>query len=181
MRPEAVARRYALALLETVPEEAGAEVDGRLAEAADTLLAPPVAPWFLHPGVAPGDKVQAMIRVFQDDPPVAHLVGVLIRHRRERLVGLVARQFHAARLERDGRMAAEVRTAAGLDSTWQRRVADGLSRYAGRTVEAAFQVAPELLGGIEVRMGDWLWDGTITGRLQRLARELKDEVKPGES
>lgn len=181
MRPEAVARRYALALLETVPGEAATHVDARLAEAADTLMAPPVGPWFLHPGVAPSDKVQAMSRVFHDDPPVAHLVGVLIRHRRERLVALVARQFHAARLERDGRMAAAVRTAVGLDPDWRGRVADSLSRYAGRTVEADFQVAPELLGGIEVRMGDRLWDGTIAGRLRRLARELKDEVKPGES
>jgi len=56
-----------------------------------------------------------------------------------------------------------------------------VSRRSGRQVDAEFMVVPELLGGIEVRIGDQLWDGTIRGRLTRLARQLKDEVKPGES
>lgn len=181
MRAEAVARRYALAFLETVPAGAGADVDARLTNAAAVLLAPPVGPLFLHPGVAAADKVHAMSQVFPEDASLAHLVGVLIRHRREGLLALVARQFHGARLAREGRVSATVRTARPLADGWRERVVDALSRYAGRAVEADFQVAPDLMGGIEVRMGDRLWDGTIQGRLTRLARELKDEVKLGES
>ena len=181
MRAEAVARRYALAFLDTVPPKAGAAVDARLAQAAAVLLTPPVGSLFLHPGVAAADKVRATSQVFPDDADIAHLLGVLIRHRREGLLALVARQFHSARLARDGRVSATVRTAGPLAAGWRERVVDGLSRYAGRTVEAEFQVAADLMGGIEVRMGDRLWDGTIKGRLTRLARELKDEVKLGES
>lgn len=181
MRAEAVARRYALAFLETVPRTEGASVDARLTAAAAVLLSPPVGPLFLHPGVAAADKVNAMKRIFPDDPALAHLVGVLIRHRRERLLGWVARQFHGAHLAREGWVSATVRTARPLADSGRQRVADGLSRYAGRTVEADFQVAADLMGGIEVRMGDRLWDGTVRGRLTRLARELKDEVRLGES
>ena len=181
MRAEAVARRYALAFLETVPPSRGADVDARLSNAAAVLLGWPVGPLFLHPGVAAADKMRAMRQVFPDYAGIVHLLGVLIRHRREGLLALVARQFHSARLARDGRVAATVRTARPLAAGWRERVVEGLSRYAGRTVEAEFQVAAHLMGGIEVRMGDRLWDGTIKGRLTRLARELKDEVKLGES
>ena len=181
MRAEAVARRYALAFLETIAPGAGPDVDARLTEASAVLLAPPVGPLFLHPGVAAADKVRAVSQVFADDADLVHLLGVLIRHRREGLLALVARQFHRARLAREGRVSATVRTARPLAARWRERVVEELSRYAGRSVDAEFQVAADLMGGIEVRMGDRLWDGSIKGRLSRLARELKDEVKLGES
>lgn len=181
MRAEGVARRYAAAFLATVAPPDRAEVDGRLSDAAAVLTAPPVGPLFLHPGVAPDEKVRAMEQVFKDDPPLGHMVGVLIEHRRERLLPVVAQEFHRARLEAEGRVSAAVRTARPLDETARAGVVAGLSRSEGRQVDAVFTVAPELLGGIEVRIQDRLWDGTIRGRLRRLARELKDEVKPGES
>jgi F-type H+-transporting ATPase subunit delta len=181
VRAEGVARRYAAAFLATVPLPERAGVDARLSDAAALLTAPPVGPLFLHPGVAPDEKVRAAAQVFKDDLPLGHLVGVLINHRRERLLPLVAQEFHRARLEAEGRVSAAVRTARPLDAPARAGVVAGLSRSEGRPVDAEFRVAPELVGGIEVRIQDRLWDGTIRGRLRRLARELKDEVKPGES
>jgi len=181
VRPESVARRYASAMLATVAAEDRALVDARLAEAAALLRRPPLDTVFLHPAVPAAEKAAALAKVFVGDPPVAHLVGVLIRHRRETLLDAVARQFHQGRLQAEGRVLATVRTAHPLDAGWRDQVVRAVSRRSGRQVDAEFMVVPELLGGIEVRIGDQLWDGTIRGRLTRLARQLKDEVKPGES
>lgn len=168
-------------MLETVAPEERARVDARLAEACALLRRPPLATVFLHPGVPAAEKAAALARVFAGDPPVAHLVGVLIRHRREQLLDAVARQFHEGRLRAEGRVLATVRTAHPLDAGWRDQVVLAVSRRIRRQVDAEFLIVPEVLGGIEVRIGDQLWDGTIRGRLTRLARQLKDEVKPGES
>ena len=176
-----MARRYARAFLDALAPERRARADDNLAAAAAVLTEPPVGPLFLHPGIAPEEKTAAMDRVFADEPDIAHMVGVLIAHRRERLLPQVSAEFHRERLAAEGRVLATVRTARPLDPAWRDRVVAVLARVTGREVEAGFAVAPELLGGIEVRVGDRLWDGSVRGRLSRLARQLKDEVRPGAS
>jgi F-type H+-transporting ATPase subunit delta len=70
------------------------------------------------------------------------------------------------------RVVAEVRVAAPLDDTQQRRLADVLSRLKGRTVRLNVAVDPAVLGGVHVRIGDEVIDGTIASRMEQARRAL---------
>jgi F-type H+-transporting ATPase subunit delta len=95
---------------------------------------------------------------------VGHLHGRRIDAVVDELCGLAARQR--------ARVVAEVRVAAPLDETQQRRLADALSRLKGRTVRLNVAVDPAVLGGVHVRIGDDVIDGTVASRLEQARRAL---------
>jgi F-type H+-transporting ATPase subunit delta len=70
------------------------------------------------------------------------------------------------------RVVAEVRVAAPLDESQQRRLADILSRLKGRTVRLNVAVDAAVLGGVHVTIGDEVIDGTISSRLEQARRAV---------
>lgn len=70
------------------------------------------------------------------------------------------------------RVVAEVRVAAPLDPAQARRLADLLSRLKGRTVQLNVAVDPQVLGGVHVRIGDEVIDGTVASRLDQARRTI---------
>ena len=95
---------------------------------------------------------------------VGHLHGRRIDSVIDQLCDLAARQRE--------RVVAEVRVAVPLDETQQRRLADALSRLKGRTVQLNVAVDPAVLGGVHVRIGDEVIDGTVASRMEQARRTL---------
>ncbi len=109
------------------------------------------------------DKVQTV---------TARLVSYVLRagHVRD-LVGALEWVAGLAAEER-GRRIAEVRSAVELDEAEYRRLADALSRSAGRPVELRVRVDPSLMGGMSVSIGDTVIDGSVRHRLDKLREAL---------
>ncbi len=70
------------------------------------------------------------------------------------------------------RVVAEVRVAAPLDPDQARRLADLLSRLKGRAVQLNVAVDPAVLGGVHVRIGDEVIDGTVASRMEQARRAI---------
>ena len=68
------------------------------------------------------------------------------------------------------RAVAEVRTAIALDEARATKLADALSKAAGRPIEIRVIVDPDVLGGVLARVGDEIFDGSVRTRLARGAR-----------
>lgn len=85
----------------------------------------------------------------------------------ERAVAELA-QLAAARRQR---LVADVRTAHQLSAEQAERLTSALGRIYGRTVQLQVAVVPELIGGMTVRVGDELVDGSVVHRLAQ-ARSL---------
>ena len=66
------------------------------------------------------------------------------------------------------RHAATIESAAPLPPTVQTRVQDGLSQRYGSGLNLSFTQSPALIGGMRIRVGDDLYDGSILGRLAAL-------------
>lgn len=80
----------------------------------------------------------------------------------QRLVRLEAEKSHAI-----------IESATGLNAeTSQRVLADLKSRY-GNDLEAEFKINPDLIGGLRIRIGNDVWDGSVRQRLNRLEEELE--------
>ena len=67
---------------------------------------------------------------------------------------------------------ARVETASELDSTTSSELVANLKKKYGSDLAAEFIVNPELLGGMRVRVGSDVWDGTVRNRLKQLERQL---------
>ncbi len=71
-------------------------------------------------------------------------------------------------------MEASVTSAVALDPADVEALAERLAALTGKRIELHEEVDPGLLGGIQVRVGDRLIDGSVRGRLDRLRAELSN-------
>lgn len=70
------------------------------------------------------------------------------------------------------RSSAHVESATELDAGTRADLQASLARKYGRPVTLSFQTNPELLGGIRVKVGSDVWDGTVKARLEALKAQL---------
>lgn len=73
---------------------------------------------------------------------------------------------------RRGQDVAHVTTAVALTAAQERRLSDVLGRIYGRTIGLQITVDPDILGGLVVRVGDEVVDGSIAHRLDEAGRRL---------
>ena len=62
-----------------------------------------------------------------------------------------------------------------LSAAQKRELALTLERLTGKRIEAKYSLAPELLGGAVVRVGDTVYDGSVRNRLNGLRARLASE------
>ncbi|KNB50416.1 F0F1 ATP synthase subunit delta [Streptomyces caatingaensis] len=84
--------------------------------------------------------------------------------------GLTALSKLAA--DRRGRVVAEVTSAVPLNDRQKQRLGDALGRIYGKRVHLNLDVDPEVIGGIQVRIGDEVINGTIADRLAEAGRRM---------
>ena len=65
-----------------------------------------------------------------------------------------------------------VRSAYALQPEQQQRIVEVLKTKLGRDITLTTEQDPELIGGIHIRAGDLVIDGSVRGKLQQLANEL---------
>jgi F-type H+-transporting ATPase subunit b len=69
--------------------------------------------------------------------------------------------------------AAEVTSALPLTSAEQETVKKDITAKLGGSASVAFKVNPNILGGLVIRVGDKILDGSVAGRLEGLRASLK--------
>jgi F-type H+-transporting ATPase subunit delta len=70
--------------------------------------------------------------------------------------------------DREGIVASSISSAVQLDDAQRARLEAMLAERSGKRVEAEYHVDPSLIGGITVRLGDTVYDGSVRRQLQRL-------------
>lgn len=104
--------------------------------------------------------------------PVRNLIQLLLRRGRIEELPQVAAQFRRLDDERQGITHATATSAAALDPDEIRALTSRLEETTGGRIALDVQVDPSLLGGLVVRVGDRLIDGSVRGRLERLRNQL---------
>jgi F-type H+-transporting ATPase subunit delta len=97
---------------------------------------------------------------------------VLVDHHRTALIGEIAREFEATLLERLGVVQASVTSARELSAPQKQKLAGKLEILTGKKIEAQYAVDPTLVGGLAVRIGSTVYDGSVRAQLDRLAARL---------
>jgi F-type H+-transporting ATPase subunit delta len=103
-----------------------------------------------------------------DETKLRTVVARLIESKpRDYRAVLVALQ-RLTRLDADRRRVT-VESAVALDDASRQRVVDGLAKAHGPNLTISYTVKPELIGGLRIRVGNDVLDGSVQGRLTRLA------------
>jgi len=102
---------------------------------------------------------------------IASLVDSLIEKKPRHYIDVLKNYSRLLRLELEKRQA-RVESASEVDSTTSSEIVTNLKKKYGSDLTTEFVVNPELLGGMRIRVGSDVWDGTVRNRLERLQQEL---------
>jgi F-type H+-transporting ATPase subunit delta len=101
-----------------------------------------------------------------------NLVRLLVENQRLELVPEITRLFEQKKSEHEGAIDVVIETAFPLPADEQQSLGEALRRKLGREVRVSSEQRPDLIGGVRIRAGDLVIDGTVERRLQQLAHEL---------
>jgi F-type H+-transporting ATPase subunit delta len=106
------------------------------------------------------------------DVGMQNFVRVLAENRRLLLLPEISTHYEEMRSTVENTVDVEVISAVALDVAQKDKLGAALSKRLKRQVRMQNSVDPTLLGGAVVRAGDLVIDGSLKGRLQRLATDL---------
>ena len=110
-----------------------------------------------------GEKIEAQWQNF---------VRLLAENKRLELLGQITVQYELLRAQFENELDVVVTSAVALSDAQKTTMAASLKKRFKRDVRMTNAVDPSLLGGAVIRAGDQVIDGSIKGRLQRLATDL---------
>jgi len=171
----ALTRRYARALfLEAAATEQQETVHDGLSAIAWAMDAEPALAMFLkHPSVDPKTKSDVLMAISGTSSDLlARFVDLVISRRRPHVLVGAAEAFGELWDQSRNLTRAHVRSALPLGPEHERRLADALGRLTAGSVAIEQETDAELVGGLAVRMGDTLVDGSLRTRLKKLADAL---------
>lgn len=106
-----------------------------------------------------------------DPDKISSLVDSLIARKPRFYIDVLKNYRRLLRLEIEKREA-KVESAAPLDGPVAAQITKGLKQKYGDDLQAEFTVDPGLLGGVRIRVGSDVWDGSVRNRLERLQQQL---------
>jgi F-type H+-transporting ATPase subunit delta len=106
-----------------------------------------------------------------DRSKIGSLVESLISKKPRHYVDVLENYKRLLRLEVQKR-SARIESASEVSPEAGAQIVENLKRKYGADLIADFAVNPELLGGMRIRVGSDVWDGTVRNRLERLQQQL---------
>ena len=102
----------------------------------------------------------------------ATLLEQAVRTQRSRNLDVAAEELSELAAARRDRYVAHVRTSVRMTGEQEQRLTESLTRLYGRPISLQVELDPDLLGGLVVRVGGELIDGSVAGRLAAARRAL---------
>ncbi|BBI36228.1 F0F1 ATP synthase subunit delta [Cohnella abietis] len=176
-RGTVVAKRYAKALFQLAQQKGlVAETETQLKLIVDVVESNADFRAFLAaPNITFEIKKQTLVQAFgaEASPIVLNLVSLLIERGREGELSAVLTAYLQVAGEVLGRADAHVITAQAMTDSENSKLAEKFGALLGKTIRVTNSVNPELLGGLTIRIGDTLYDGSLKGKLERLDKALQ--------
>jgi F-type H+-transporting ATPase subunit delta len=176
LKPATIARNYAEALLAAGEGAGRVERYGQLMDAVAGAVAADerVAVVLDSPRVAKGVKSRLLADALEGAaaPEFIRFLQAVVRRGRQGLLGEIALQYQTLVDVRENRVHAGVALPREADESLRRQIVERLGRVLGKEVRAHFRTEPGILGGVVVRVGDRVYDGSLKRRLNVLRRRM---------
>lgn len=168
-----LAARYARALFAAAAEKGEeGKVQAELTAAHRGLL--DAAAILKHPQVSTAEKKSIVHKALDGKagPITLRFLDLLIDKKRFELLPLLSMNLGRLIAEKNNVAKAHVRTARPLPAEAQQKLKDKLKAFAGKNIELDIKEDPEILGGVIVRLGDWVLDSSLRGQLKQLKENI---------
>ncbi len=176
MQAATVARNYAEALLELAVAEGEVELyAAQFDDLVRTIEAEADVRNFLEtPRIEAAAKKRVLREVFEGvvAERLLRFLLIVIDKGRQRLLPQIADEFAELVNEHFDRLRVQVTVAQAPDEELEERLKDRLERLFEREVLPSYRVDPKLVGGVVIRVGDRIMDGSVRHRLHVLRRKL---------
>ena len=173
-----LAGRYATALFELARDERQLEAVGaslstlrQSLRESDDLRELTTSPLIAREEALKG--ITAAAAAMQLDPVTSNFLGVLAQNRRLSQLPQIIRAFNMLAAHHRGETTAEVTSAHPLTDDQVRALKGNLRNRLGRDVAVDLHVDPTILGGLVVKVGSQMIDGSIRTKLNSLAQAMK--------
>lgn len=170
-----LARPYAVAAFEIALEnDTLASWKGMLNNAAQVIQDSQVVPFLENPRVTAKQLIDLICDVLDPilDMEKKNFLSLLAENKRLPLLPDIAALFTMYCTEHEKCINVDVISAVTLDAIYQQKLVQSLTKRLQRKVSLHCTVDPKLLGGILVRAGDTVIDGSVRGKLNRLLESL---------
>lgn len=171
-----LANKYAVAIFELAKEENQLEQYGaQLAQVSQTIAGQADLKAFMNnPMIEIQAKKDFFNKLFKEDlaSTVYNFIMLLIDKRRESLLEEIAGSYQALSNDACNIVKAEVTTAAELSEAQLAKLVAKLEATTGKTVQASTRIDKSIIGGVVVKMGDKLIDGSVASQLKSLQKQL---------
>jgi F-type H+-transporting ATPase subunit delta len=176
MANETVARRYAVAVFQLADEAHAVDAVGAdLHVLRGAIYEDQTSKgFFLSPVIDRKEKERVLSSVFSGKlhDIALHTLLLLVRKRREALLGEIVRQYDALQMQARGEEPLSITSARELSTAELGSMVERLERLYGKKFSVTQTVKPNLIGGVRIMMGDRRIDGSVEGRLEELTRTL---------
>ena len=176
MREPTIARNYAETMLELAQRAGDLRGWGEMIESvANAMDTDRRLRMFLEsPRLSAGQKNDIIQKAYGATLPrnFVRFLQALVSHRRQMLIPLIAHEYNDLVDRVEGRVHASVTVAREPDDSDRDVVMTQLKRALGKDVVPHFHVNASILGGVVVRVGDTVLDGSVRRRLATLRSRM---------
>lgn len=124
-----------------------------------------------NPALSASDKAAALKDIAGDaiGEGVINLINVLAENRRLSLLGEISMQYEALKADHEKSADVLVSSAFSLNDSEQKKLTEKLTAKLGRKVSLTVEIDEALIGGVLIKSGDLVIDGSVRGKLAKLA------------
>lgn len=177
MRDATIARNYAEALLTLATKAENRDGFGAMIrDVANAITRDATVHRFLEsPRVSYEEKNEILSKAFGDRVPRVFLrfLQTVVHNRRQMLIPAIATEYNSLLDIAQDRVHADVTVAKPVDDAEVEKIGAQLSRALGKTVVPHVTVDAAIMGGIVVRVGEMVMDGSVRRRLNKLASRMR--------
>ncbi|HSU80071.1 MAG TPA: F0F1 ATP synthase subunit delta [Candidatus Angelobacter sp.] len=174
---DVIAKRYAHALYEVAEDRKSVDdVETQLILVHETVkTSKDLDAMLKSPRIKAEDKKAVLEQIFKDDvnPEVINVLKVMVDRKRETSMSHLAEEFTAIANEARGIADMYVTTAVPLSQEEEAKLADTFGKVVNKQLRVHSKIDPKVIGGVLVRIGNRVYDGTLAGKLNRFNQELK--------
>jgi F-type H+-transporting ATPase subunit delta len=176
MRAPTIAKNYAEALLVLAGKANdldgwGAAINGVVTAMENDVR---LRRFLEAPQISAAEKSNVLGRAFEKKLPktMVRFLQKLVQNRRQMLLPQIAIEYGNLVDEATGRIHAQVTLSREASDADRKVIADQLSRAFAKTVVPHVNVNPDILGGVVVKVGDRVMDGSVRKRLKTLKSRI---------
>ena len=181
MSEAVVAKRYADALFQLASEKNNVEnIQNALSTVKDVIQnTKEVVDFLNHPRIKQADKMNIVEEAFgKFDKDVVNLIKLLVERHRISLVPAVIDHFAHFYNEENGIADATVYSVRALtDAEKEHLESSFTTKLNKKSVSINNVVDPSLIGGMKIRVGNTIYDGSISNKLNRLKQNIVSASK----